>query len=177
MKKIITLLLLLLSVQVQGQTKGQVFEGMASYYASRMHGHLTASGEPYNMHALTCAHKTLPFGTRLLVTNLRNGMQVTVKVNDRGPFVRGRIVDLSSAAAKEIGMLSMGVARVRVEVVAPKGEIWLEDQDMEINYDEEYLNAFKLDPPHIRLELQTPDDVSPWQLERNLKELEEKEGK
>jgi rare lipoprotein A len=93
--------------------------GLASFYA-RMHtGHRTASGAAYDPAALTCAHRTAPFGARLRVTDVESGRQVVVTVNDRGPFVRGRIVDLSLAAARELGMVKRGVARVRVERLAP----------------------------------------------------------
>jgi rare lipoprotein A len=96
--------------------RGQV--GVASYYGHRFHGRLTASGTRYDMHALTCAHRTLPFGTRLRVTHLETGRTVVVTVTDRGPFARGRVVDLSLEAAKRLGIVSRGVARVRVERVA-----------------------------------------------------------
>ena len=91
--------------------------GDASYYAGKFEGRRTASGERYHGRALTAAHRTLPFGTRLRVTNLDNGRSVEVVVNDRGPHRRGRILDLSRRAASELGMLRAGVARVRVEVV------------------------------------------------------------
>ena len=93
--------------------------GVASFYGRRFHGRRTANGERFNMNALTAAHKTLPFGTRVRVTNARNGRSVTVRINDRGPFIRGRTIDLSRAAAREIGMISRGHARVTLEVVAP----------------------------------------------------------
>lgn len=88
--------------------------GMASYYWQPQR---LASGGVFNPNALTAAHKTLPFGTRVLVTNKRNGRSVTVIINDRGPFVKGRIIDLSKAAALEIGMISSGVAPVSVSVL------------------------------------------------------------
>jgi len=91
--------------------------GDASYYGREAHGHPTASGEKFNMYALTAAHKTLPFGTRVRVTNLANKRSVVVRINDRGPFVSGRIIDLSYAAAKDIKMLDAGVARVELVVV------------------------------------------------------------
>lgn len=91
--------------------------GIASYYAARFQGRPTASGERFDNGRLTAAHRTLPFGTRVRVTNLDNGRSVTVRVNDRGPFVKGRIIDLSVAAAKRLDMLRAGVARVRVEPV------------------------------------------------------------
>jgi rare lipoprotein A len=92
-------------------------EGVASYYAHDFHGKLTSNGETFDMNALTAAHRTFPFGTRILVTNLSNGRSVTVRVNDRGPFVDGRIIDLSMAAAKAIGSFQTGTAKVRLEVM------------------------------------------------------------
>lgn len=92
---------------------------VASYYSGKFHGRKTASGERFDQHALTCAHKTLPFQTILKVTNPKNGKTVTVRVNDRGPFTRGRDVDLSYAAAKEIGMIQAGVIPVEVVIIPP----------------------------------------------------------
>jgi rare lipoprotein A len=89
--------------------------GLASFYGRKFHGRKTASGERYDMHGLTCAHPSAPFGTRLLVTDLESGRSVVVTVTDRGPFKRGRVVDLSLAAARKLGILERGVARVRVE--------------------------------------------------------------
>lgn len=91
--------------------------GAASYYGREFHGGATASGEKFDMNALTAAHKTLPFGTRVRVTNLANKKSVVVRINDRGPFVKGRIIDLSYAAAKKIGMVEAGVVRVEISVV------------------------------------------------------------
>ncbi len=91
--------------------------GMASYYGRRFHGRQTANGERFNMNAMTAAHKTLPFGTLVRVTNPRNGRTVTVRINDRGPFIRGREIDLSRGAAERIGMISRGHARVRLDIV------------------------------------------------------------
>ena len=90
---------------------------VATYYSKRFQGRKTASGERYNRDALTCAHKTLPFQTLLKITNPQNSKSVIVRVNDRGPFNRGRDIDLSYAAAKEIGMLAAGVLPVQVEVL------------------------------------------------------------
>lgn len=92
-------------------------EGVASWYGKRFHGRKTASGEHFNQHALTCAHRTLPFGTKLKVTNLENGHEVVVTVNDRGPFIYSRILDLSYAAAKLLNFVGQGRARVFVETV------------------------------------------------------------
>ena len=91
--------------------------GLASYYDSRHNGATTASGERYDERALTAAHRTLPFGTRVRVTNLRNGRSVIVRIDDRGPFVHGRILDVSLRAARELGFVTGGTARVRVKVV------------------------------------------------------------
>lgn len=89
----------------------------ASYYAEKYHGRKTSSGEIFNMYAMTCAHKTLPFGTLLRVTNLRNNKSVDVRVNDRGPFVKGREIDLSKSAAQKLGMIGSGTARVKIEII------------------------------------------------------------
>jgi len=94
-----------------------VQEGVVSWYGAAFHDRKTASGEPFDSGALTMAHPSLPFGTRVKVTNLRNGRSVVVRVNDRGPFVGTRIADLSQAAATEIGMMRRGVARARIEVL------------------------------------------------------------
>lgn len=87
---------------------------MASYYADRFHGRRTASGDPYDRNAMTAAHRRLPFGTRLRVINLENGQAVEVRINDRGPFVAGRVIDVSYAAARKLGMLERGVVKVRL---------------------------------------------------------------
>ncbi|MFY7651100.1 MAG: septal ring lytic transglycosylase RlpA family protein [Chitinophagaceae bacterium] len=89
--------------------------GMASFYADKFIGRPTASGEKYDAKKLTAAHKTLPFGTIVQVTNLRNNKTVTVRINDRGPFVAGRIIDLSKAAAEAIDMVKMGVVSVKIQ--------------------------------------------------------------
>lgn len=91
--------------------------GLASYYADTLQGRKTASGERYNRNAFTAAHKTLPFGTRVQVTRLKTRQTITVRINDRGPFVRGRIIDLSYAAARELDMLRAGVVKVQVVAV------------------------------------------------------------
>jgi rare lipoprotein A len=89
--------------------------GIASYYADRFHGRRTASGELYDRNAMTAAHRRLPFGTRVRVINLENGQAVDVRINDRGPFVAGRVIDVSYAAARQLGMLKRGIVKVRVE--------------------------------------------------------------
>ena len=98
-------------------TQGAVEVGRISFYGARFHGQRTASGERFDQHALTAAHPTLPFGTRLRVTNLANGKSVVVRVNDRGPFTKNRILDVSRAAAQQLGMIDAGVVRARVEVL------------------------------------------------------------
>ncbi len=100
------------------RSAGYRAEGKASYYSSRHHGRRTASGERFDMHALTAAHRSLPFGSRVRVTNLNTRRSVVVRINDRGPYGRGRIIDLSRAAAERLGMLRSGVAPVRVEQLA-----------------------------------------------------------
>lgn len=92
--------------------------GWASWYGPGFHGRRSASGERYNQNALTAAHRSLPFGTKVRVTNTRNGRSVVVKINDRGPYIRGRIIDLSAAAARIVGVMQSGVAPVRVEVLS-----------------------------------------------------------
>lgn len=92
-------------------------EGIASYYADEFHGRATANGEIYDMHELTAAHRTLPFNTRVRVTNLANNKSVVVRINDRGPFVADRIIDLSLRAAEELSMIGPGTARVTLEIL------------------------------------------------------------
>lgn len=101
---------------VRVAASGKTQSGMASYYGTES-GSQTASGQRFNPSAMTAAHRTLPFGTRVRVTNKRNGRSVIVTINDRGPFIRGRIIDLSTGAAGVIGMRSSGVAPVTVEVL------------------------------------------------------------
>ena len=97
--------------------------GKASYYSNDLHGRKMSNGERYDRNDFTCAHRTLPFGTRLRVTNTNNGKEVEVRVTDRGPYSHGRIVDLSYAAAREIGMIASGVAYIKVEVLPKETEI------------------------------------------------------
>lgn len=92
--------------------------GIASWYGDKEHGNIAASGERFSMYDYTAAHKSLPFGTVVRVTNLENGKDVVVKINDRGPFIRGRIIDLSYSSAKSIGLVKTGVAKVKVEVIS-----------------------------------------------------------
>ena len=94
-----------------------VQEGIASWYGGRWIGRLTANGERYRAADMTAAHKKLPFNTRVRVTDLKTGKQVIVRINNRGPFVRGRIIDLSVVAAKQLGTYDRGLARVRIEAL------------------------------------------------------------
>jgi rare lipoprotein A len=100
-----------------GGTAGPRQSGLASWYSDALHGRPTASGEPYDRDALTAAHRSLPFGTVVRVTRTDDGRDVVVKVNDRGPFAEGRIIDLSRRAAEELGMIEEGVVRVEIVVV------------------------------------------------------------
>ncbi len=100
-----------------GRRSGRTEVGVASYYSRAHHGRPTASGARFDQRALTAAHRSLPFGTRVRVTNLGNGRSVVVTVTDRGPFVRGRILDVSYGAARDLDFVRAGTARVRIEVL------------------------------------------------------------
>lgn len=110
MKKIILTLIISIVIGIVGA------QNKASYYAPSFHGRKTASGEIFNQNKLTCAHKTLPFGTKLKVTNIKTGKWVIVTVNDRGPFVKSRIVDLSLKAFKQIAHIKSGIVKVIIEI-------------------------------------------------------------
>ncbi len=114
---ILSALALLAGCASQGQTdpNGYRADGQASYFGARHHGNKTASGERFDQHALTAAHSSLPFGSRVRVTNLRNDKTVVVRINDRGPYAKKRIIDLSQQAAKQLDMLRDGVVPVRIE--------------------------------------------------------------
>jgi rare lipoprotein A len=106
------------SIEVERPSeKRKTIRGMASFYGSRFQGKTTASGEVFDKDALTAAHRTLPFGTRLKVKNIENGKSVVVRINDRGPFVKGRVLDLSKEAARQLGILVDGVVQVEAEVL------------------------------------------------------------
>ena len=102
--------------------RGAAQTGKASWYGNAHHGKKTASGEIYDMDAMTAAHRTLPLGTKVRVTNVDNGKSVVVRINDRGPFIRGRVIDLSRAAARELAPLATGVLSVRIEVLEDAAE-------------------------------------------------------
>lgn len=127
LRGVLVLLLLALTVGCAGRDGRQVErasgpsswhgeQGQASFYADRYHGRRTASGEVHVRNALTAAHRSLPFGTRVRVTRLDNGRETVVRINDRGPFVRDRVIDLSRRAAEELDMLGQGVAEVRLSL-------------------------------------------------------------
>ena len=99
------------------KSKKHCFKGDASWYGKQHHGRKTASGEVFNMNKLTAAHKTLPLGTKVRVTNIENGKSVIVKINDRGPFAKNRILDLSYEAAKKLDMTEKGHAKVLIEII------------------------------------------------------------
>ena len=103
--------------QPKQEPEAQIFVGLASYYGVEMANQVTASGDRFDPNALTAAHRTLPFGTKVMVTNLENNRTVIVTITDRGPDRKDRLIDLSFAAAKELDMLTVGVVKVRVEVV------------------------------------------------------------
>jgi rare lipoprotein A len=124
-------------------TPGVTQEGIASWYGPGFHGRRTSNGEVYNQYGLTAAHQTLPANTRVRVTNLTNGRSVLVRINDRGPFVDDRIIDLSYAAAREVDMIGPGTAPVRVEVL---GAGWVEPVQV----------ADTSPPPHVVVPLAAP---------------------
>ena len=116
MKKFICMLALFVMAGMNVNAQ-RVVDGQATYYGSRSHGRKTASGETFNKNEMVCAHRTLPFGTRVRVTNKKNGRSVVVRVIDRGPFGKGKVIDLSPAAARQLDMIKAGVVPVHLEVV------------------------------------------------------------
>ena len=124
---------------------GHTERGMASWYGKPFHGRPTASGAIYDMHGLTAAHKELPLGTVIDVVNLDNGREVRVEVNDRGPFIRGRILDLSMGAARKLGMIEKGLARVEIRVVERgRGRLPADAYTVQLGAYRERANADKL---------------------------------
>lgn len=113
-------------IVAHAQQLGKTYRGKASFYAKFFHGKKTASGERFNSKELTAAHKSLPFGTMVEVTNLGNRKKCVVKITDRGPFKPGRIIDLTSAAAKKLGMTLAGLANVRLRIVGTDGLVLLQ---------------------------------------------------
>lgn len=127
-KQVFFLLATIVTFAFSAPAQAQQTHGKATFYGNRAHGQRTSDGSRYHKDSLTCAHRTLPFGTLLKVTNKVNGKEVIVKVTDRGPYGPGRVVDLSRAAARELGMLSMGVAPVVVEAVGYQQNIVKNDE-------------------------------------------------
>lgn len=110
------------SPRISNHFEGYVQYGLASWYGGRHQGHLMASGERFNEYAMIAASLSLPLGTRVEVTNLKNGRSVVVRIMDRGPYVRGRAIDVSRAAANRLGFTKKGLAPVRIRVLHPRGD-------------------------------------------------------
>ena len=119
LNRVLLILVFSMSAPVHAGTAADVEEGDASYYADSLNGNKTASGEPYDKNALTAAHRSLPFGTRVKVTYLKTGKSVEVVINDRGPHAGNRIIDVSGAAAQALGLVDDGEGKVRLEVLQP----------------------------------------------------------
>lgn len=111
------MLLVFMTQAISVQATEHRLQGVASYYSDYHHGKLTANGERFNMYDLTAAHRTLPLGSKVKVTHLKSGKSIIVKINDRGPYVKGRVIDLSKAAAERLGMLSSGLGQVKIDVI------------------------------------------------------------
>lgn len=132
--------------------------GIASWYGPDFNGHATSNGEIYNMYGMTAAHKLLPMNTILLVSNLENGRSTVVRINDRGPFVQGRILDLSYTAAKKLDLVQSGTAKVLVTAIGkagnPKSEPEAQNQAININFGEFYIQvgAFQQKTNALRLQ-------------------------
>jgi len=122
-------------------------EGLASWYGSKFHGKQTANQEVYDMHAMTAAHKSLPFQTMVKVLNLENHREITVRINDRGPFVKGRIIDLSYAAANKLQLIKKGVARVRIKVISMPPS---QKSDLPASWESESIVGSQKKIPHIK---------------------------
>ena len=118
-KLTVVMLLCVIQGALQVVSAANALAGEASYYADSLNGSKTASGELYDKDALSAAHRSLPFGTKVRVTYLKTGQSVVVVINDRGPYAKKRIIDLSGAAAKQIGLIKAGHGKVRLEVIAP----------------------------------------------------------
>jgi len=156
-----------LNAQTSGSFSEYFEEGIASWYGPGFHGRKTASGETFDTHELTAAHKTLPFGTLLKVTNLENGKSTIVRVNDRGPYARGRIIDLSMAAKQELEM--GGLAKVRIEVAQP-----IEKSEPELSEASKPINLFEdVFPPNSRIyiELAKARELEKFNIEKIINTL------
>lgn len=124
MKKLLTFVLLIGLIGFadagiySGGDEGSAVQSKASWYGGKFHGGPTASGETYDMYSMTAAHKTLPFGTKVKVTNMKNGKSVIVRINNRGPYIKGRQLDLSKAAFSKIASLNSGVINIKYEIIS-----------------------------------------------------------
>ena len=141
---------------------GMKERGIASWYGDDFHGWVTASGEVYDMHTLTAAHRTLPLGTIVRVTNVVNGRHVVIRINDRGPYVNGRILDVSYAAAKQLAMLRDGISAIQLEVVGQHGfETMLTDSTRgtggSVFSQETALRAVSVSTPQVFSQIQPHD--------------------
>jgi rare lipoprotein A len=131
--------LLICSVQMQAQSL-KTFTGKASFYHDKFDGRTTANGEIFDNADFTCAHKHLPFGTILEVLNPKNGESVIVRVNDRGPYKKGRVLDLSYEAAKKLGFIQKGVSEVKARIIYPKNMLYPSSQNVSSTLDSFYEN-------------------------------------
>jgi len=129
---------------------GETYEGIASWYGPKFHGKKTSNGETYSMYAHTAAHKTLPMNTIVRVTSKENGKSTIVRINDRGPFVTGRIIDLSNSAARDIEMVGKGTARVHLEVIGFNGTI---SDSMPLNQETLARSEYKVAHTQERMQL------------------------
>ena len=169
------LLFLICSVFIVGAAFGQYQTGKASFYSDKYDGHLTASGEKYKHTKLTAAHKTLPFGTKVRVTNVANSQSVEVVVNDRGPYVDGRIIDVSRSAAEKLGFINQGLADVKIEVLdAGDGKSGMEIKSIDrVSVDEKEFYDFeieRLQPKGFGVQIGTYQElVNLMRLAENLK--------
>jgi rare lipoprotein A len=160
---------------------GQVQTGKASFYADKFEGTPTASGEKYHPNKLTAAHKTLPFGTRVKITNLGNNESVEVVINDRGPYVENRIIDLSKSAAEKLGFVNQGLADIKLEVI-DAGDGKTSDPIKTIDYvvveEKEFydFNIARLDPKGFGVQIGTYQElVNLMRLSENLKKSYKKQ--
>lgn len=153
--KLVLMVLLCCSVST---LDAQTLTGKASFYGGFFHGRKTASGKVYDMYKYTCAHKTLPFGTMLKVTNKANGKTVTVEVTDRGPYVKGRIIDLSVAAAMDLDMMKAGVVNVEAEIIK-KEDATAKSSARLILSEPELLKEFKQEVPRLDVTTQWASTV------------------
>jgi rare lipoprotein A len=135
---------------VMSNSKNYSERGVASWYGTQFHTHRTSSGERYNMLAMTAAHKSLPLPTYVRVTNLRNHKEVIVKVNDRGPFESGRLIDLSYVAAKKLGMLGHGTAMVEVKAINPQEALHHPELMVKVKHHKVYARPTPQHTRHIR---------------------------